>query len=167
MGNCINSNSSCPDRYKTSDIHNYLNRTYKIFTNWNDFNNEIIEIKQNLINNNFSNSLFDKTLNKFLQQKYDSNNVNQDNKNSIKIFYHNQMQSNYKKEERIIKELLRTNIQCVSPNDKLDIISYYKNKRSCNLVMKNNVSPKPHPMQQAGTVYKFECPLQHNIAQTL
>ena len=76
------------------------------------------------------------------------------------------MQSNYKIEERIIKELLQNNIQCVSPNDKLNIIFYYKNRRTCNLVMKNNLSPKPPPMQQTGTVYKFECPLQHNIPQT-
>ena len=166
MGTCINANSFCPERYKTSVIHNYLNRAYKISTNWNDFNTEVNQIKQNLINNNFSNFLFDQTLNRFLQQKYDNDNVNHDNKNSIKIFYHNQMQTNYKLEERVIKDLLQRNIQCISPNDKLNIICYYKNKRTCNLVMRNNLAPKPPPLQQTGTVYKFECPLQHNIPQT-
>ena len=166
MGTCINANSFCPERYKTSVIHNYLNRAYKISTNWNDFNTEVNQIKQNLINNNFSNFLFDQTLNRFLQQKYDNDNVNHDNKNSIKIFYHNQMQTNYKLEERVIKDLLQRNIQCISPNDKLNIIFYYKNKRTCNLVMRNNLAPKPPPLQQTGTVYKFECPLQHNIPQT-
>ena len=80
MGTCINANSFCPERYKTSVIHNYLNRAYKISTNWKDFNTEVNQIKQNLINNNYSNSLFDQILNKFLQQKYEKDNVNQDNK---------------------------------------------------------------------------------------
>ena len=164
MGTCLNANSFCPERYKISVIHNYLNRAYKISTNWIDFNNEVDHIKQMLINNNYSNSMFDQTLNKFLQQKCNQNN-NENNKNSIKIFYHNQMHTNYKVEERVIKEILHNNIQCNSPDDKLNIIFYYKNKRTCNLVMKNNLAPKPPILQQTGTIYRFQCPYPHDIPQ--
>ena len=117
-----------------------------------------------LINNNYSHSSFDQTLNKFLQLKF-KNDTTDSNKNSIKIFYNNQMHNNYKIEERVIKEILCNNVQCNSPEDKLNIIFYYKNKRTCNLVMKNNLAPKPPTLQQTGTVYRFQCPFPHDIPQ--
>ena len=60
LGQCLNANSDCTDKYKNSVIKNYLNRAYRISQNWSDFHKEVLLIKQTLINNNYSNLLVDK-----------------------------------------------------------------------------------------------------------
>ena len=51
-GKCLNANSECTDMYKDSVAKNYLNHAYKVSSNWEDFHNEVVHIKQVLINNN-------------------------------------------------------------------------------------------------------------------
>merc|ERR1712030_260311 len=58
-GDTINYLSECPQRYKTGAISSLINRAYKISSNWNNFNQEILRLKQVFINNNFPNQLFD------------------------------------------------------------------------------------------------------------
>ena len=74
-GDCINYNSICPDKYKTSVIKNFLNRAYAICTNWQLLNEEITRIKQLLVNNDFPNSLIDKITYEFLNKKYKTNQI--------------------------------------------------------------------------------------------
>ena len=63
MGTCMNGNSDCCDRYKTSVVNNYINRAFNISTSWDDFHKEVTFIKQMLVNNDFSNTLVDKLIN--------------------------------------------------------------------------------------------------------
>ena len=69
-GECMKANSECPDRYKRSVINNYLTRAYKVSSSWNDFDLEIQRIKQLLINNGYTNNMFDFCLNTFLNYKF-------------------------------------------------------------------------------------------------
>ena len=49
------------------------------------------------------------------------------------------MYSNHKIYENILKEIVFNITKCINPNDKLKLIVYYKNKKSSNLVIKNNM----------------------------
>ena len=70
---CLNFESLCPERYKTSVIINFLNRAYSICSSWELFNTEINRIKQILINNNFPNYVVDRNIAKFLNNKMNKN----------------------------------------------------------------------------------------------
>ena len=67
------------------------------------------------------------------------------------------MHQNYKKDERILKEIINRNIKCIENDNKLKLIIYYENKKTSNLVIRNNPMPRPPPMQTSGVVYKFKC----------
>ena len=72
------------------------------------------------------------------------------------------MHSNYKLEERIMKTIVLDNIRSTSPNDKLRLITYYNNKKACNLVMQYNTNPTPTIEQKTNLVYSFTCPNSHD-----
>ena len=163
VGTCLNARSECPDKYKASVITSYLNRAYKISSSWENMIQEIDKIKQLLINNDFNNSAVDYHIKKFLDKKINPSNNNHDsqNKSNIDIFYQAQTHSNYKLDERVLKDIVYRNTQVVDPNKKLNLIIYYKNIKTHNLVMKNNLSPPPTVLQQSNVIYQFECPLSH------
>ena len=163
-GTCLNANSECVDKYKNSVITNYLNRAYRISDSWQDFHNEITHIKQMLVNNNYSNKTVDVQIKKFLHHKQSPPLIESQN-TLIPIYYHSQTHSNYEIEERTIKNIILNNTKCIENNQKLTIICYYKNIKTSNLVMRNNMAPFPQSLQQTCVVYKFSCPLPHCKAE--
>ena len=40
------------------------------------------------------------------------------------------MNGNYKKDEKILKDIINRNLKCVKPDSKLKIIIYYKNNKT-------------------------------------
>ena len=164
QGTCLNYDSFCTDKYKISVINSYLNRAYTTSTTWNDFNSEINQIKQTLINNNYPNTIVDKHINKFINTKFQQNSP--DNKfNNINIYYKSQMHSNYKLDERIMKNILYENIRPTSPQNKVKLITYYNNRKTSNLVMRNSTHPLLTNDQKTNLVYSFSCPHNHNQPQ--
>ena len=99
-GDSINYNGICPEKYKVSTIKTLLHRAYDICCDWKLFHQEVVNTKQRLVNNNFTMKVLDKVLNDFItmktSQQADKNSSN-DKNNRIKLFYENQMWSNYKK----------------------------------------------------------------------
>ena len=164
-GTCLNADSECADKYKESVILNYLNRAYKITKNWKDFHDEVAHIKQVLVNNNFSNTTIDRLTQKFLNNKVSVPKTNKDNKTVIPIYYHNQMHGNYKLDERVIRDIIRENTYCKDANQELKLIVYYTNKKTFNLVMKNNLMSKHSTLQQTNVIYQFSCPHPHSKAE--
>ena len=159
-GNCMNGDSECVEKYKISVITNYLNRAYKVSKTWEDFHTELLHIKQRLINNNYTNTMVDSEIRKFLTQKETKDNKR--TKNSIPVYYASQMHSNYIIEERVIKKIIYDNIKCKNPDDKLDLIFYYKNQKTSQLVMKNNLNPPSSRLEQTNVIYEFKCPMSHS-----
>ena len=147
-GNCLNGKSECADKYKKSVITNYLNRAYKVSDSWQSFHEEVVHIKQVLVNNNYSNKIVEQHIKTFLENKLNSSNFKQC-PHKIRIYYQNQHHSNYKVEERIIKNIILNNVKCLKEDHKLDIIFYYKNNKTHNLVMKNNLTPRLPDLQQS------------------
>ena len=160
-GMCLNANSHCPEKYKRSVIHNYINRAYKYSQTWDTFHNEISKIKQTLVNNSYSNTLIDQEINRYLDKKFSTPNNSNTNTNIIPLYYHNQMHSNYKIDEKVLNDIIHNHTKCIDPNHKLNLTIYYKNRKSHNLVMRNNLTPPKPTLQQTNLIYGFICPLSH------
>ena len=158
-GMCLNANSKCPDKYKRSVIHNYIHRAYKYSQTWESFHHEIMHIKQTLINNNYSNSMVDQEISKYLDTKFSPPNPHIHN--TIPVYYRNQMHDNYKIDEKVVKEIVKNHVKCIDSNYKINLIVYYKNRKTSNLVVKNNLSPPKPYFQNTDLVYAFKCPLSH------
>ena len=161
MGHCLNGESECVDKYKISVISSYLNRAYKVCKTWEEFHIEVMHIKQRLVNNNYTNSMIDSEIKKFLTKKHNGE-TKENKKKSISVYYENQTHINYKIEERVIKDIIYNNVKCVNPNNRLDLIIYYRNNKTSNLVMKNNLAPSMKYLQQTNVVYEFTCPMSHS-----
>ena len=95
-------------------------------------------------------------------------NVNQQNKHCttpssqqtyIKLFYRNQMNYNYKSDEKVLKTLIHGNILPTDPNKKIKLIIYYNKFKTSNLVIRNSFSPSIGVLQKINVIYKFKCPL--------
>ena len=118
-GVCLNFNSECPDRYKASVVYSYLIRAYKLSEDWNSFHEEIIRIKQLLVNNNYTNAFVDNIIYKFVSCTVQCNSNEADVNVSthlhlgpgvvdeVPLFYCNQMHPNYALDERAIKQIIR------------------------------------------------------------
>ena len=113
---------------------------------------EIQHIKKMLMNN-FPNRILDENIKKFTNKKKNEN----EHKNKINVLYKNQMHGNYKIEERVIKNIVRNNIKCQNNQEQLNIVFYYKNMKSSNLVIKNSPSRENDSLSESNVIYKFSC----------
>jgi hypothetical protein len=50
------------------------------------------------------------------------------------------MNDQYKKDENILKDIIKQNVKPNDINDELDIIIYYKNMKTKSLIMKNDLT---------------------------
>ena len=66
-GKCLNANSECPNRYKTSVIRSFIRRAEKYCSTWSELDAEFTRIKQILVNNGYSNTEVDDEIRKFGQ----------------------------------------------------------------------------------------------------
>ena len=155
QGVCLNSKSECVERYKRGTIMNYLTRAYKIASTWVEFNIEVCHIRQRMINNGYTNQFVDQHIRTFL------NNVilkaPKEEKQLIPVYYKAQFHQNYKLDERVIKNILNDKVKS-NCDAEIEIRIYYKGSKTSNLVMKNNLNPKPCGLSEANIIYKFNCP---------
>jgi len=110
-GDCLNYNSNCPERYKTSVIKNFIHRAYSICSDWNLFHEELARIKQLLCNNNFPNCIIDTEIRRFLDKKMKKiEEQPNERKEKIPLYFQNQMTKNYKQEESNLRKILKENV---------------------------------------------------------
>ena len=70
------------------------------------------------------------------------------------------MNCGYLQDERVLRKIIHDNVTVRSPNDKLRVIIYYRNTKTSNLVMKNNLSKKKErTVAKTDVVYDFCCPM--------
>ena len=151
FGAIINYDSQCPDRYKISAIRSYLIRAHRFCTSNYELKNEINNIKQILVNNGFPNWLIENEILKFNNRLDNSDNINK-----IKIYYESQMHCNYKIDEDILKNIVRRYTRTIEPNNKINLIIYYKNKKTSSMIMRN--SPyQDNMLKSTNVVYQFQC----------
>ena len=76
---------------------------------------------------------------------------------SIKLYYKNTMSTAYKDDEKALKNIIYRNVKPTNKNTKLDIIIYYKSRKTAALVMKNSCLPPVNPLQEVNVVYQHTC----------
>ena len=101
--------------------------------------------------------MVDKHIKEFISKKI-NNETPTMNKTKIEVFYKNQMNGNYKLEERILKNIVYKNVKCNdSENEQLKIIFYYKNSKTANLVIKNSPTTQCEDLNTTNVIYNFTC----------
>ena len=83
------------------------------------------------------------------------------------VYYENQMSSAYKTDERILKTIVSQNTRCIQPDDKLKFIIYYKNRKTSNMIMKNNLNSSSDPLKRTNVVYSYTCTIGDCALQTV
>ena len=156
-GECLNYDSECPEKYKVSVINTFLHRAYNVSQDWKDFNTEVKRVKQLLVNNSYPLAIIDDTIKRYVDTKISR--VEGEKRDPLKLFYQNQMNSQYKIDERVLKTIFHDKIKCTDQRNKLSLNIYYKNRKVSNLLMKNNVNASHEMLQMSNVVYKIKCPV--------
>ena len=74
------------------------------------------------------------------------------------VYYCNQYSSAHKTDERILRQIIRNNVQCTENNHRLNLVIFYQSNTIKQLVSKNNSTPKQPDLKQSNVVYEFKCP---------
>ena len=156
LGLCLNGDSECPERYKDSVVSSYMRRALTHCSSWTAVNTEINRFSQVLVNNGFPNQRIQKIVADHLQRWYTGQRIPEED--SIKIYYKAAMSSAYRVEERVMKEIIKKGVKPVEENKRIDFIIYYKNRRTLDLVMRNNPLRDVSPMTMSNVVYLYRCP---------
>ena len=157
-GSYLNAKSECPERYKDGMIHGLILRTHKISSTWSSFHQELNTLKQTLVNNGYENRRIDLVIQNFLNKQMEKQTVENNTVNTHRVFYKNQMHSNYATDESVLKKIIKNNVKCVDQKSFLKLIIYYKNIRTSSLVMKNNPQVNA-PLQKTNVIYEYDCTL--------
>ena len=139
MGLCLNGLSECPDRYRKTAISAYIRRALTHCSSWKSTTDEIDNATQMLLNNGYSNKEVSRITKQTIDAWYTNNNEAANNEDHvIKLFHKNQFHNNYKKDEKALRNIINENVTVSDENAKLKLVIYYKNKKTTNLIMKNN-----------------------------
>ena len=68
------------------------------------------------------------------------------------------MNSAYKMDEHILKNIVKTNTRCVNIDDQLQLNIYYKSRKTDSLVMKNSPTSNLPDLKKTNVIYEFKCP---------
>ena len=92
------------------------------------FDEEVSKIKQCLVNNNFPIKIIDKVVNEFVlkKQTLQQQQVSNSSEDKIKLYFENQMWSNYKIDEKQLTEIMKKNVKTVDSDHSIEINIFYK-----------------------------------------
>ena len=123
-------------------------------SSWELLHQELERIKSILINNPYDLPDIEKVirqqLDKFFKKEGHTGDI-------IKLFYQNSMSKPYAKEEKILRDIIEKNCVAREPEDKLQLVVYYKSPRVSSLLMKNNLAEDSSPLKATNVVYKYKC----------
>ena len=75
----------------------------------------------------------------------------------IILYYRNIMSTAYKTDERIIKDIVNRGVNPTHQDDHIKFLIYYKNRKTGNLVMKNNMNGELSDLNKTGVIYQYTC----------
>ena len=114
---------------------------------------------QQLVVNGYSNKDIQCTTRRALDSWYSQPDGADDSVNKIKLFYRNSWHVNYKRNETAPKEIINNNVSVTDPDSKLNLIIYYRNKKTAQMIMKNSPRTDSDPLKKHGVVYQILCPV--------
>jgi len=157
-GICLNGKSECPEKYKEAVVMSYVKRAWTTCSTYEFFEAEIARVKQVLVNNSYQNRLIDRTIKTFLEKAINPKQANNQSMQTTNVYYKNQMNSSYKVDEQVMKKIIRDNVKCKEENNRLQLVIYYNNLKTKNMVMRNNLSANKRDLSQCNVIYEFKCP---------
>ena len=164
-GNCLNAESECPERYKTSVIRAFVRRAIHHSSTWQALHAELERSRQILVNNGYSNKEVDAEIRKHLDRQFQvTEKDKQNNTAKIDLFYRSQMTTAYKTEERVIKDMIKSHVKCRHDNKSINFVIYYQTRQTLSLVMSNNLAVKQSRqkenshLKKINVIYRFSCP---------
>ena len=134
-----------------------INRTFKTCSNGTLFQKAIKNLKQTFVNNGYSNSAFDKVLNKFLDKKSTPPPDTDTMGEVVEVFYMNQFSDAYKTDEKVLKDIVTKNVKCTRQTDNFKLTIYYKSNTVKSIVSRNNQNTPPAELQQCNLIYEHTC----------
>lgn len=155
-GRCLNYQSQCPQRYKSSVVRAYVHRALTHCSSWPLVHQELRRIKQTLADNSYDIEFVDDQINLTLN-KYITARTPRDQDNSINIFYKSQMTPSYETEEKVLKRIVSKNCKPTDPDASIKLHIYYQSPSTSSLVMKNNMAEDKTTLKQTNVVYQYKC----------
>ena len=151
----MNGEGECSQSYKKGVIRAYVKRALVVCSSWQSLHQELQHLRQMLVSNGYSNRDFG-TVTSHVLSKHVSNQTHPPT-NVISVFYSNTFSSSYKKDEHCIKDIIEKNCKPTSENSKIKVLIYYKNPRTCSLVMRNNLAIDSGKLSKTNVVYEYRC----------
>lgn len=155
-GNCLNGKSECPKRYKDSTIAAYIRRAISHCSTWKQVENEIQRSNKVLLSNGFTTADIDKQANRIINRWYTTKEATTKNED-INLYYKAHFSTCYKEEERIMKQIIKKNVTPTNKEKRLNLIIYYKSKKTSHILLRNSPDKEQDKAQQSHVVYRFSC----------
>ena len=160
LGRCMNAEGDCTDSYKQGVIRSYVRRALTHCSTWQLVDLELRRVKQMLVNNGYSNSDFDRISRDIIDKHMTASHTPQNTTNvtlkNINIYYRNTLTPAWKKDEKVIRDIVRKNVKPVQPEHSIRLKIYYKTPRTSSLIMQNS-QQNTTTLQQTNVVYRFKC----------
>ena len=67
------------------------------------------------------------------------------------------MTPRYKHDEQILKRIIKDHVNVLDKTDSLKLIIYYRSRKTRDLIMRNNLTPKPRDLARTNLIYQFRC----------
>ena len=157
MGLCLNANSECPRRYKTSTINAYIKRALSHCSNWKLASEEFNKISQDLVNNGYSNREIEKRI-RIAINKWYADDTPTKKVDRINLFYRAYYHKNYSKDEHALHTIIKNHVSPTNDASQVQLNIYYKSKKTSQLLLRNNPAPPLSDMKRRNVVYLFKCP---------
>ena len=157
IGLCLNGNSECPEKYKYSVIYPNTRRALTHCSTWNEVHRELDFIKQQLVDNGYSNRDIQRVTKKTLDQWYNQEHRTDDGrqKKKLKLYYRNVMHGNYIRDKAVLREIINNNVSATDPDSVMSLIIFYRNKKTSQLIMKSSSPANSDTLKRHGVVYRI------------
>ena len=143
---CLNGDIECSAKSKSTVIAAYTKRAITHCSSWTDVHKELDFVSQQLVHNGYSNKDVQRITRRTLNQWY-AQEQQREEKRKIKLFFRNFTNAKYKKDETIIRWIIADNVAVTDPDSEVDLIIYYQNKRTSQLLMKNSPQVDEDPLK--------------------
>ena len=110
-----------------------------------------------LVNNGYSNKEFDRVTSMMLAKHMESGRE-EVKPNIIKVFFKNTFHPAYKKDERVLKDIIKRNCQPKSEGSEIRLMTYYTSPKTSSYVISNNMANPHKHTSRSSVVYEFTCP---------
>ena len=146
--------SHIPQNYKISLVKILVHRAYRLCSTWDLFHKEVERITKNLINNNFPQSVVQKTIMETIEKLYQPKQDIDSNTQPITFYFRVTDLNTFIGDKVFLKQAIAKHITPNDPTRRIDLRIYYKPRKMSSCF---SLRPKRPELQRHGLVYQFQC----------